>query len=45
MGVVWGESEGASYQRGGVASAGISDWIEGLIRAVWRRLFLRGGEI
>ena len=45
VGVVWGESEGTTDQRGRVAGADISDWIERLIRAVWRRLFyIHSGE-
>ena len=46
MGVVWGEgSEGMANQRGPVAGVGISDWIQGLIRALWRRLFVHGGDV
>jgi len=45
VGVVWGEGEGTTDQRGRVAGADISDWIERLIRAVWRRLFyIHSGE-
>jgi hypothetical protein len=45
VGVVWGEGEGTTNQRGQAAGADISDWIERLIRAVWRRLFfIHGGE-
>jgi hypothetical protein len=43
MGVVWGE--GPASQRGQAVSADVfSDWIGRLIRAMWRRLFLDGGE-
>ena len=41
MGVVWGE--GPASQRGRAADADISEWIERLIRAVWRRIFMYGG--
>ena len=44
MGVVWGEGEGAANQRGTAAGVDIPDWIERLVRAVWRRLFMHGGE-
>jgi hypothetical protein len=44
VGVVWGEGEGAASQRGPAAGVDIPDWIERLFRAVWRRLFVRGGE-
>jgi hypothetical protein len=45
VGVVWGEGEGTIDQRGRGASADLSDWIERLIRAVWRRLFfIHSGE-
>jgi hypothetical protein len=42
VGVVWGE--GASGERGPATGTGISGWVERLIHAVWRRLFMRGGE-
>lgn len=42
MGVVWGE--GVPDQRGPATGAGISGWVERLIRAVWQRLFLYQGE-
>jgi hypothetical protein len=42
VGVVWGE--GPASQRGQAVSADISDWIGRLIRAMWRRFFLDGGE-
>jgi hypothetical protein len=44
VGVVWGEGEGAANQRGPAAGVAIPDWIERLFRAVWRRLFVHGGE-
>ena len=44
MGVVWGEGEGAANQGGSAAGVAIPDWIERLVRAVWRRLFVHGGE-
>ena len=39
-----GEGDGAASQSGPVVGADISDWVGRLIRAVWRRFFLRGGE-
>ncbi len=42
VGVVWGEA--VTSQRGPVTGAGISDWVERLIRAVWERLFLHSGD-
>jgi hypothetical protein len=47
VGVVWGEGEGncAANQCGPVLGAGISDWIERLIRAAWRRFFIHDGEL
>jgi hypothetical protein len=42
VGVVWGE--GASGQRGPATGTGLSGWVERLIHAVWRRLFMHGGE-
>ncbi len=44
VGVVWGEGDGAVNQRGRPAGADILDWIEHLLRAAWRRLFVHGGE-
>ncbi len=44
VGVVWGEGEGAANQGGPAAGVAIPDWIERLVRAVWRRLFVHGGE-
>jgi hypothetical protein len=43
VGVVWGD--GAVNQCGPVIGVGLSDWIARLIRAAWRRLFMRAGEI
>jgi hypothetical protein len=45
VGVVWGEGDGAANQCGPAIGAGISDWIERLIRAAWRRIFMHGGEM
>lgn len=45
VGVVWGEGDGAANQCGPAIGVGISDWIERLIRAAWRRFFLHGGEL
>jgi hypothetical protein len=42
VGVVWGE--GVPNQRGPASGAGISGWVERLIRAVWERLFMHGGD-
>jgi len=42
VGVVWGE--GPANQRGQAVSVDVSDWIGQLIRAMWRRLFMQGGE-
>jgi hypothetical protein len=42
VGVVWGEGEGPVSQRGRAAGADISDWIERLIRAVRRLVFMHG---
>jgi len=42
VGVVWGE--GPANQRGQAVSVDVSDWIGQLIRAMWRRLFMHGGE-
>jgi hypothetical protein len=44
VGVVWGEGDGAVNQRGRTAGADFVDWIEHLLRAAWRRLFIHGGE-
>jgi len=44
VGVVWGEGDGAN-QCGPVIGAGISGWVERLIRAAWRRIFMNGGEL
>ena len=44
MGVVWGEGEGAANQSVPAAGVDIPDWIGRLVRAVWRRLFIHGGE-
>jgi hypothetical protein len=44
VGVVWGEGEGAANQRGPAVGVDIPNWIERLVRAVWRRLFVHGGE-
>jgi hypothetical protein len=50
VGVVWGEGgDGVTNQGGPPAGAGLSEWVERLVRAVWvravwRRLFLNGGE-
>ena len=38
MGVVWGEGNGAANHYGPVLGAGISHWLEGLVRAAWRRV-------
>jgi len=43
VGVVWGE--GVSNQRAPATGAGISGWVERLIRAVWQRFFMHGGEV
>jgi hypothetical protein len=45
VGVVWGEGDSAATQCGPAIGAGISAWIERLIRAAWRRLFMHGGEL
>ena len=45
VGVVWGEGDSGATQRGPAIGAGISNWIERLIRAAWRRLFMHGGEL
>jgi hypothetical protein len=42
VGVVWGE--GVPNQRGPATGAGISGWVERLIRALWQRLFMHGGD-
>jgi hypothetical protein len=42
VGVVWGED--APNQRGPASGAGISGWVERLIRAVWERLFMHGSD-
>ena len=42
MGVVWGE--GVPNRHDPATGAGISGWVERLIRAVWERLFMRGGD-
>lgn len=42
MGVVWGE--GAPDQRGPAAGAGISGWVERLLRGFWQRIFLSRGD-
>jgi hypothetical protein len=44
VGVVWGDGDGPASQPGRVIGAGISDWIGRLIRAMWRRFFMHGGE-
>ena len=44
MGVVWGEGEAAANQRGPAVGVDIPNWIERLVRALWRRLFVHGGE-
>jgi hypothetical protein len=44
VGVVWGEGEGPASKGGRAAGVDMSDWIERLIRAVWRRLFMHGGQ-
>lgn len=43
MGVVWGE--GVPNQRGPATGAGISHWVDRLIRVVWERLFLNRGDV
>jgi hypothetical protein len=46
VGVVWGEGgDGMTNQGGPRAGAGLPEWVERLIRAVWRRIFVYGGEI
>ena len=42
MGVVWGE--GVPNQRGPAAGAGLPSWVERVIRAVWERVFMHGGD-
>ena len=42
MGVVWGESP--VNQRVPVTGTDLSDWIGCLIRTMWRRFFMPGGE-
>jgi hypothetical protein len=44
VGVVWGEGDGAANQRGPAVGVDIPNWIERLVRAVWRRFFVHGGE-
>jgi hypothetical protein len=44
VGVVWGEGDGAASQPGPLIGADVSDWLGRLIRAMWRRVFLHGGE-
>jgi hypothetical protein len=46
VGVVWGEGgDGMTNQGGQPSKAGISEWVEHLFRAVWRRLFMGGGDV
>jgi hypothetical protein len=44
VGVVWGEGEGPVSKQGRAIGVDMSDWIERLIRAAWRRLFIHGGQ-
>jgi hypothetical protein len=45
VGVVWGEGDSGATRCGPAIGGGISDWLERLIRAAWRRFFIHAGQV